>query len=283
MAHTQSGNLALKNQTGISTPNNPEAGIQAMLKAEVPRIQRLFQDPRMTTRFVQLAMVDMRRVPKLFECHPHSVLGCMMQAAALGLYFGMNGQCYMVPYGKEATFVTGWRGHVTLALRGAMGSMVNSGAVRPGDEFDYSDGSKPFVHHKRLGDRDAEPTYFWSTALQPGARYPVIDVMTAEYVRKHRDRYNKVGARHYSFGGPENWEGYGRKVPTLQTIKYLPLTYESAVAAELDYAADKGIQKLRPEDVEAGVVASEPERKELEQPSEDGQYFSYNPDAEPVE
>lgn len=279
-----SGNEALKGKTGIATTDNPEAPVQMMLKAEVPRIERLFKDPKMTARFVQLAMMDMRKVPKLFQCHPYSILGCMMQAASLSLYFGMNGQCYMVPYGGEATFVTGWRGHVTLALRGNLGSMVNSGAVRPGDEFDYSDGSKPFIHHKRIGDRDAEPTFFWSTALQPGARYPVIEVNTADWTRKHRDRFNKVGTRHYSFGGPENWEGYGRKVPLLQTIKYLPVTYEAAMAAELDYAADKGTQRIRAEDVENGVIGTVAETpKELQQPEgapADGVYFPDNPDAE---
>lgn len=262
---------ALRNTTGLATKStNPEASIQAMLKAEVPRIQRLFHDPKMTTRFVQLAMMDMRKVPKLFNCHPHSVLGCMMQAASLGLYFGMNGQCYMVPYGTEATFITGWRGHVTLALRGATGSEARTGCVRPGDEFDYNDGSKPFIHHKRLGDRFGRPSYFWSAALQPGARYPVIDVWTTSDIEKHRDRFNKVGTKHYSFSNDESFEGYGRKIPLLQTIKYLPVTYESAMATQLDYAADKGIQKMRPDDIEAGTVAALPTDAQFEDPQSDG-------------
>lgn len=266
MAPTRSGNEMLKAQTGIATPQNPEAGIQAMLKAEVPRIQRLFQDPRMTTRFVQLAMMDIRKNSKLISAHPHSILGCMMQAASLGLYFGLNGQCYMVPYAGEATFITGWRGHVTLALRGNMGSEIRTGCVRPGDEFDFDDGSKPRIHHKRIGDRFLEPTHFWAAALQPGARNPVIDVWTTAEIKKHRDRFNKVGTKHYSFNNDESFEGYGRKVPLLQVIKYLPVCYESAVASELDYAADKGTQKIRPDDVEAGTIASAPQMPTRELP-----------------
>lgn len=259
-----SGNEALKQQTGLSAPQNPEGGIQAMLKVELPRIQRLFQDPRMTARFVQLAMNDMRKVPKLLNCHPHSVLACMMQAASLGFHFGGAGLCFMVPYGTEATFVTGWRGYVTLALRSAIGSELGTGAVRASDEFDYSDGSKPFIHHKRKGDRDAPITHFWGKALQPGARHIVPDVWSMDDVLKHRTRFNKVGNKHYSYNNPESFEAYGRKLPLLQVVKFLPVSYEQSIAQELDYAADRGVQKMRPDDVDAGTIGSlhEPSKRE---------------------
>ncbi len=258
-----SGIASLKTQTGIAQPaRTPEENIQVMLKAEVPRIQRLFQDPRMTARFVQLAMMDMRKVPKLLKCNTQSILGCMMQAASLGLYFGMNGQCFMVPYGSEATFVTGWRGHVTLALRGNNGAELGAKAVRQGDEFDYSDGSKPFIHHKTGGEREAPITHFWAKSLQPGARHINPEVWTASAVERHRERFNKVGSNHYSYANPESWEAYGCKVPLLQAIKLLPVTYESAMATQLDYAADRGVQKLRPETVEAGVLPDEPTETE---------------------
>lgn len=250
----------LKQHTGVGQPAlSHEQQVGIMLKNELPRIQRLFQDPKMTTRFVQLAMNDMRNVPKLFQCNPLSLLGCMMQAASLGLYFGMNGQCYMVPYGTEATFVTGWRGHVTLALRGMNGAELGSGAVREGDEFDYSDGSKPFIHHKRKGDRDNPITHFWAKALQPGARHIIPDVWSMADILKHRERFNKVGSRHYSYANPESMEAYGRKIPLLQVIKFLPVCYESAVAQQLDYAADRGVQKVRAEGVESGELPALPE------------------------
>jgi recombination protein RecT len=276
---TKSSTEILKQQAGVGQPApTPENQIQIMLKAEVPRIQRLFQDPKMTGRFVQLAMNDMRKVPKLFNCHPQSVLGCLMQAASLGLYFGMNGQCFMVPYGTEATFVTGWRGHVTLALRGNLGSEIGTGAVRDGDEFDYSDGSKPFIHHKAKGDRDAPIVHFWGKSLQPGARHIIPDVWSSKDISNHRDRFNKVGTKHYSYANPESWEAYGRKIPLLQVIKYLPICYESAIAQQLDFAADKGLQKIRPETVENGEIGSLPEPP---QEPRKNSVTSINPDAEP--
>lgn len=282
---TAKGNEGLRLQTGIApVPNqapNPEAGLQAMLKAEIPRIQRLFQDPRMTARFVQLAVSDIRKVPKLLDCNLQSILGCMMQAGSLGFHFGGAGLCFMVPYKTEATFVTGWRGHVTLALRNAIGSELGTGAVRASDEFDYSDGSKPFIHHKRKGDRDAPITHFWGKALQPGARHIVPDVWTMDDVLKHRSRFNKVGDRHYSFNNPESFEAYGRKLPLLQVVKFLPVSYEQSIAQELDYAADKGVQKMRPDTVEAGELAVQAEPPQLAEP-QNGVFFADNPDAEPA-
>jgi recombinational DNA repair protein RecT len=60
-------------------------------------------------------------------------------------------------------------------------------------------------------------------------------------VRKHRDRYNKVGDKHYSY---ENWEMYGRKVVLLQVLKYMPCSPELVAAMALNDAAEIGAQKI---------------------------------------
>jgi recombination protein RecT len=52
---------------------------------------------------------------------------------------------------------------------------------------------------------------------------------------KHRDRFNKVGPRHYSYANPEM---YARKIPLLQVLKYLPGSVELTTATELEYAAN---------------------------------------------
>jgi recombination protein RecT len=66
-------------------------------------------------------------------------------------------------------------------------------------------------------------------------------VWPVKKVWKHRDRYNKVGDRHYSFKHPEM---YARKVVLLQVIKYLPSSIELSQAMDMDYAANQGTQHL---------------------------------------
>jgi hypothetical protein len=53
----------------------------------------------------------------------------------------------------------------------------------------------------------------------------------------HRNKNNKVGDAHYSFG---NWEMYCRKIPLLQVIKYMPKSIELQNALTVDQAHEEG-------------------------------------------
>jgi recombination protein RecT len=108
----------------------------------------------------------------------------------------------------ECQFVPGWKGLVDLMNRSGQGSAW-TGAVFEGDEFEYSSATRRSCkhvpgprgraerHHALLRDRPSK-----------GADWPVIEVWPVAKVRKHRDRYNKVGDKHYSF---ENWEMYAAR------------------------------------------------------------------------
>jgi recombination protein RecT len=69
----------------------------------------------------------------------------------------------------------------------------------------------------------------------------VIEVWPIARVKKHRDRYNRVGNRHYSH---QNWEMYARKTVLLQVIKYMPASADLAAAVALNDAAEMGHQNL---------------------------------------
>src|SRR5690606_224020 len=73
------------------------------------------------------------------------------------------------------------------------------------------------------------------------AEWPVLEVWSVNRVKKHRDRYNKVGTRHYSY---ENFEMYARKVVLLQVLKYMPASPEMAATIALNDAAEVGRQGL---------------------------------------
>ena len=76
---------------------------------------------------------------------------------------------------------------------------------------------------------------------------PIIELWRVSKITKHRDKYNKVGKKHYSF---RDWEMYCRKVPLLQVLKYMPCSIEVANAMAISHASEAG----RSANIEDGIV-----------------------------
>ena len=70
-----------------------------------------------------------------------------------------------------------------------------------------------------------------------GRRDAGYRVLAGRKIRKHRDKYNKVGGDHYSY---RDWEMYARKVPLLQVLKYMPQSIELSNAIAASNAAEAG-------------------------------------------
>lgn len=189
-------------------------------------------------RYMRLALTEMRRNPALAKCDPYSVLGAAMVASQLGLEPGPLGRAYLIPYGSECTFVPGWKGLLELATRSGR-AFAWSGVLYEGQKHEYEQGDNPRLKVMEDSDEDdpAKIAYFYAIGRVRGSDYPVIERWSRARVIKHRDRFNKVGQRHYSYQHPEM---YGRKVVLLQVLKYLPATPELEAAYMLDAGADRG-------------------------------------------
>lgn len=266
MAPTSS-TAALKQVTGIEQPRKPQT-FQSMLEAMRPEFAKVLPRAMSAERLVRIATTEVRKNPDLGQCDIQSVIGSIMIGAQLGLEPGIMGQAYLIPFNssykdgnewkkkKICTFIPGWQGYVDLVSRSGRASAW-TGAVYEGDEFDASLGSDPFIHHKP--DWNASPDgrkllYAYAVGEQKAASRPVVDVWGLPKVLYHRNLYNKVGDKHYSYKDSNNLEMYARKLPLLQVIKYLPKSVELATAAGLDYAAEAGTQALTIE----GAVADAP-------------------------
>lgn len=188
-------------------------------------------------RMARLAMTCFSQNPKLFECDTKSVLGSIIQASQLGLEIGVNGQGYLIPYGKTCQFVPGWKGLMDLLARTGRGS-VHTAAVYDGDFFEYELGTDPKIVH-RPGDAHGigKITHVYAVGRVNGSQYPIIEVWSMTRVFAHRDKYNKVGARHYSF---QHEEMYARKVVLLQILKYMPSSPELTTAIDYTDKAEIG-------------------------------------------
>jgi len=201
-------------------------------------------------RMSRIALTAFRRNPALGNCDPRSVFAAVIQASQLGLEPDTLGRSYLIPYGRECTFIPGWRGLVELVQRSGQAT-VWTGAVFQGDEFDYTLGDSPFIRHQPCGEDDPSLlTHVYAVGRVKGAEWPILEVWTLPRVMRHRDRYNKVGKRHYSHA---NVEMYARKVVLLQVLKYMPMSADLATAVALNDAAEIGNQKLTVQDAIDGT------------------------------
>lgn len=216
---------------------NPVAAFSSFLDRFKPQMTLALPKHLNADRMARLALTSFSSTPKLQLCEPKSIIGAIMNASVLGLEIGVDGQGFLVPYGKTCTFVPGWKGMADLVNRSGRAT-VWTGAVFQGDEFDYQLGDSPFVRH-RPGDEDdpAKMTHVYAIGKVNGSQIPVIEVWTMGKIWKHRDKYNKVGASHYSF---RDKEMYARKIPLLQVIKYMPKSIEVQNALAVAMAAEQG-------------------------------------------
>lgn len=263
---TPQGTQALKEvATGKKERGDKSKNFPAMLEQFKSEIARALPRHLNPDRMSRIALTAFRRTPKLADCDPRSVFAAVIQASQLGLEPDTLGRSYLIPYEKkknvngewkvvevECQFVPGWKGLVDLTNRSG-NATTWTGAVFQGDEFDYALGDRPFVSHKPGIEFDEEHlTHVYAVGRVKGAEWPVIEVWPIGRVKKHRDRYNKVGKRHYSY---ENFEMYARKVVLLQVLKYMPASAEMAAAIALNDAAEVGNQNLTIKDAIEGTWA----------------------------
>jgi recombination protein RecT len=238
-------------------------------------LPRHLQASRMKRLAVSCFKANTSTGAALRKCSPQSILDSLITASLLGLEPGVAGQGYLIPYNGTCTFVPGWQGLVGL-LNNTGRATAWTGAVFEGDEFVYQKGSHPKCIHVP-GPNDGDPskiTWFYGVGKVNGSEQPVIEAWTAERVWRHRDRFNKVGKRHYSYEHPEQ---YGRKVVLLQVLKYMPRSIELNNALTAADAAEMG-QTTRVED---SVVIIDAEPGDI--PQQKPTFEAVKPKADPQE
>jgi recombination protein RecT len=221
-----------------------DSKIGAELQKLKPQIEAALPRHITPDRMARIALTQLRKTPKLYSCTLQSFFGSIITASQLGLEPGVNGQCYLIPYGQECTFIPGWRGYMDLLSRSGRANAW-TGAVYDGDEFDYEYGSKPFILHKPgkwSGDKNAL-IFAYAVGRINGMDWPTLEVWDIDRIWAQRDRNNKCKTKtdHYSYTYPEM---YARKLPLLQVIKYLPSSIEINTASELDVSGSEGRQHI---------------------------------------
>ena len=230
----------LKEAVTGKVATSPVAQFSAFMEKLKPQMALALPKHMNPDRMTRLALTAFSTTPALQACNPQSIAASIMTAAQLGLEPGVNGQGYLIPYKKTCTFVVGWKGLVDLVARSGRAS-VWTGAVYPGDKFEYQLGDAPFCRHVPGDGGDDEPfTHVYAIGRVRDSSMAVIEVWTRSKVQKHLKRYNKVGDRHYAKTDENNFEMYARKVALLQVLKYMPASIELANAIDVSHAAEDG-------------------------------------------
>lgn len=212
----------------VSKPLFDEAAMQAF-QAVLPKVLPL-------DRFARVCGNCLKRIPKLRECDPKTLMTAFLNCAEIGLEpDGVWGSAYLIPYGREAKLVIGYKGLLQLARRSGEISEVYADVVRKGDLFRVTRGSHPGIDHEPHldpdGKGDTRPVthvYACATLRDGGRQSEVMSFDEVEAVRKRSKAANN---------GPwvTDWCEMAKKTVFRRLAKWLPVSVEMRQALEFDH------------------------------------------------
>lgn len=190
--------------------------------------------PRMAAfdveRFVRVALTTLRMNPKLLQCDQQSLLAALMLSAQLGLEpGGPLGHAYLVPYGRELTFIVGYKGYMELARRSGRVASIYALDVREGDAFKWSLGLHRDIVHEPAAERGAL-THVYAVATYKDGSDPDFVVLDRARIDSFRKRSKASGS------GPwvTDYDAMALKTAIRRLATWLPLSVEMASAAAAD-------------------------------------------------
>ena len=190
-------------------------------------------------RLLGVVMTECRTNPKLLNCTLPSLLGATMEAAQVGLTPGVNGECYLIPYGKDATFVPGYRGLVQLAWRSEQIQNIQCQVVYANDHFDYAFGLPPKLEHRPVDGERGDPVQVYAAVMTTsgGAQF---DVWPWEKCMAH----GREHSRSFSSGPWKTHpEAMAKKTVLRQVLKLAPCSTDVQRLISLDERAEAGIDQ----------------------------------------
>lgn len=245
------------NQEIVKKNQSSGAQLIALLEQNKRQIEMALPSHVKPERIIRIALTEARRNPDLLTCDRLSFLGSVIQSAQLGLEPGSAlGQCYLIPFKnhktnvKEVQFMMGYQGQIDLIGRTAESPVLTPRAVFEGDEFKYSFGLNPALHHVPLQVPDPKEKllYVYCVAVFKDGR-KVFDVMTRSEIDDIRNRSKATNFSPWK----TDFIPMSKKSVIRRMFHYLPKSVEIQRALVLDDLADRG-ESQHHEDI---IVSSE--------------------------
>jgi recombination protein RecT len=152
--------------------SNDLAILESQLRPLAPKFSQVLATVMPVERFTRTLIVSCEREPKLLAADRQSLFNAAMTGAVLGLEAdGATGQFFLLPFGDRKNNrtvvqpVIGYKGYNTLGARA--GLTISGAVVREGDHFDYNEGTKSFVDHKKKlgGETSRRIVAAWAAAV----------------------------------------------------------------------------------------------------------------------
>lgn len=216
-----------------------------------------------TDRFLRLALTALGNNPDLSECTPASIVGSLMESAAMGLEPNVLGQSYLVPFWHRSkkkgvpdkricTLIPGYRGLVQLGWASNQIASIRAVVHRVGDAFEYRPAADhPIMHvpgeKTKYGEVMGAYALIWTRFGGP----PMCDYMDRDDLERIRRtaKTGKVWTQHY--------EEQCKKTVLRRIFKIAPISIMAQRAADLDEQAEVGAQDLG-QDVDVPEVVGRP-------------------------
>jgi len=220
-------------------------------------------------QFLRVAMTTISRNPDLLRCTKTSLLGCLMQAAQLGLQIdGLLGEAHLVPFNakqegggwaKEVQLIVGYKGYMKLARNSGEVSTIKSSVVYIGDPFEIRDGLDPILNHT-VSEQRPDPEKYPTLESAVRGAYAICWMKDGTKTFIYLPKWKIDDARRFSRAksGPwfTNYPEMAEKTAIRRLAKYMPQSADIQRAAALAELADAGIsQELELPELPEGLVA----------------------------
>ena len=239
MANTGMIQQAAANKVAAGKPKQLKDYVNDML----PGIAKALPSVMTPERFARITLTALNTNQQLQETTPASFLGAMMTAAQLGLEPNTPlGQAYLLPYRNKGTlecqFQIGYRGLIDLAYRSGEIKMIQAHVVYGNDDFDFSFGLEPQLHHVPAKSDRGEPEWVYASFETKDGGHG-FEVMSIDDIRKHAAKYSKSYSSNFS-PWKTSFEEMAKKTVLKRVLKYAPMRTDFVRAV----TADEQIAKI---------------------------------------
>lgn len=276
MASAIGANAALKNkinEASITTTDGkakaPAQTVADYLKRMSGEIAKALPKHMDANRMARVALTTIRTTPNLLNCKIESLMAAVMQAAQLGLEPGLLGHCYIIPYGKEAQFIIGYKGMIDLARRSGNIESITVEPVYKNDYFKFKRGlsQDEFEHipwdmrNDQAFDEPGELIRVYLIARFKDGGYYFHRMSKAEI-----DAHRKRSAAKNSGPWVSDYEEMAKKTVVRSAWKWLPISIDMAKQVE---SADETVKRDIAEDMSdvidiSAQISSEEVAKDIE-------------------
>lgn len=240
MGRANGSNGQQQSKAMVTGPRQKIDTLRSMFERSKSNIQALLPKHLDAEKLTKIVLSAASRTPELLDCSPQSILLASMQSASLGLEPNTPLQvAYLVPYWnrktnqKEAQFIPGYRGLITLAVQSGAVLSVQARAVHANDLFEVSLGTDEHIKHVPDLEDPGELRAVYAVAkLKTGE--VVFEVMTLKEVEriKNLSKASKFGP------WVDHFEEMARKTVIRRLAKNLPMrTDRDEFVRALDHQA----------------------------------------------